>query len=378
MLITAFLFVVAYLEAFPVNEWHGGPHSPRSCSAMFASDATKCVNMGRRRGILMTSIILLMGGPLPSTKMANAQETSSITVPLLSTGKEYLIYYRVDGSLFRAVLDSGSPFLMIPGSCSENTKSKSGCYRNQGEPSGLASTYEGFDGFEGNMEWRLAPFSFVNATGSLMGPPQITFGVASESIMAGPGGVFFGLIRDTDDRIRPSFLGQTSVQSFEINLATTNPTLTLSTAPMISGDFILLTDVLRRQYGALVNHYTARSQSVQVNGFPLVAADGKPIFVIFDTGVTGMVVSQKLFNERYVSARERRERSLWGNVQVSFRTARGKTVDLTATKPITTSFDPKISWKRFGGHLIVLGLAFLDGNKLSVDIDKGKLWIETS
>ena len=52
-----------------------------------------------------------------------------------------------------------------------------------------------------------------------MGASLFTFGVLSESLMDGPGGVFFGLIRDTDAWIRPSFLGQTEVRSFQIDLA---------------------------------------------------------------------------------------------------------------------------------------------------------------
>ena len=162
----------------------------------------------------------------------------SITVPLQFNGKELLVLYRVDGSLFRAVLDTGSPFLMIPGACGENTRAKSGCFRNQGVPSGLASTYEIFDGFEGDVQWRMAPFSFENATGSLIGPPLITFGVVSESIMSGPGAVFFGLVKDTEPDIRPSFLGQTSITSFQIDLLSSDDddnskALTLSTAQMI-------------------------------------------------------------------------------------------------------------------------------------------------
>ena len=85
-------------------------------------------------------------------------EPQSITVPLKFIGGAYLVYYRVESNLFRAVLDTGSPFLMIPGSCSANTRAKTGCYREQGVPSGLETTFEIFDGFEGEVEWRKAPF----------------------------------------------------------------------------------------------------------------------------------------------------------------------------------------------------------------------------
>ena len=244
--------------------------------------------------------------------------TERITVPLTYNGQEFFIYYRVDGSLFRAIIDTGSPFLLIPGTCGTNTRYKSGCYKNQGislSNSGLPPTYEIFDGFEGEVEWRSAPFWFVNATGSLIGPPRIIFGVASESILSGTGGVFFGLLRDTDAWIRPSFLSQTNVQSIQLNLVTTNnvdasgtkspkmnsregnkvvettPTLTLSAAPMIdptNQNYIPLINDLRRKYGDPVTHYTARADEMQVNGYPLVVSTNrKPIYVIFDTGVSG-------------------------------------------------------------------------------------------
>jgi hypothetical protein len=300
---------------------------------------------------------------------------SYVTVPLVFTGSELLIYYRVDGSLFRAVVDTGSPFLMIPGTCGENTKKKSGCYREQGIPSGLPDTYEQFDGFEGNVEWRKARVNLVNATGSLMSnTPLVTFGVASESILQGPGGVFFGLIRDTDSWIRPSFLSQTSIAALQLDLRSTRKkTLTLAQYPLItssSNRIIRLTDDLRRKYGDPVAHYTARAKSVVVNGVPLAYdSKKKPIYVIFDTGVTGMVVSRELFEERYMSARERRERNLWGHVDIVFQSESGEAVVVSADKPLTTPFDPQRTWKKFRGIVIVIGLSFLDGNRITIDID---------
>jgi hypothetical protein len=335
--------------------------------------------------VLTSSISSIMASPAlaeASAEVAIPMETSKpsfVTIPLEFTGQELLIYYRVDGSLFRAVVDTGSPFLMIPGSCGDNTRSKSGCYREQGVPSGLPDTFEGFDGFEGNVEWRMAPVTLVNATGSLITkPPLITFGVASESIMSGPGGVFFGLIRDTDSWIRPSFLGQTSIASMQFDLRTPQKTLTLSQDSLIppEKDSIRLTSDLNRKYGDPVNHYTARAQSIIVNGFPLEGPGKKPIYVIFDTGVTGMVVSQELFDERYTTARQRREKNLWGHVDISFQTQTGQKVVISADKPITTSFDPRQAWKKFRGHLVVMGLSFLDGNQITIDIDRQSLLLE--
>ena len=44
-----------------------------------------------------------------------------------------------------------------------------------------------------------------------------------------------------------------------------------------------------------------------------------------------------------------------------------KTLTLSATKPLTTLVQP---WPDFDAHLVVVGLAFLDGMKTTVDIDK--------
>eukprot|EP00566_Odontella_aurita_P010844 CAMPEP_0113577146 /NCGR_PEP_ID=MMETSP0015_2-20120614/28712_1 /TAXON_ID=2838 /ORGANISM="Odontella" /LENGTH=398 /DNA_ID=CAMNT_0000480705 /DNA_START=17 /DNA_END=1210 /DNA_ORIENTATION=+ /assembly_acc=CAM_ASM_000160 len=300
---------------------------------------------------------------------ASAQDVTGekVTVPLEWNEKiqGYLVCYRIDGDLFRAVVDTGSPFLTIPGTCDPTTKFKWGCYRNEGVPSGLKNTFEQFDGVEGEVEWRTAQFTFANATGSMIGPPKMIFGVLSPRLQGLSGGVFFGLVRDTDSWIRPSFLGQTVVEAFNIDLASAEKSLTLSTTPLIGrdDDYIQLVNDLRRRYGDPTLHYTAKVKKLTVNGSPLAASDGKPIFAIIDTGVTGMIVSREIFDERYISARAQKERKMWNDVVVSFNTARGKAVTLTADAPLTTPFGGK-PWKNFDAHLIVLGLSFLEGNNL--------------
>jgi hypothetical protein len=120
--------------------------------------------------------------------------------------------------------------------------------------------------------------------------------------------------------------------------------------------------------------------------------------VIFDTGVSGMVVSLELWEDRYRVARANKECSLWGDVEIAFVTTttaakKGKgvhdaspflptplppppTITLTAKKPLTTPLGQSPPWKGFKGHLIVIGLAFLDNKKLSIDIDNQLLALE--
>lgn len=395
-------------------EIHGRPKSEQRRILLASSMASAIPLLSRPASAIVKKNGDQIVPMFPHSQVPLNVESQSINIPLKLIGGAYLIYYRVESTLFRAVLDTGSPFLMIPGSCSANTRAKSGCYKEQGVPSGLDTTFEQFDGFEGEVEWRKAPFAFVNATGSMIvSSPSFVFGVADDGIMSGPGGVFFGLIKNTDKWIRPSFLGQTDVVSFEIDLrnlsrlpketlvaglsaddpqaattdtfradfeiaAISSPSLTLSTASMLHDvDFIPMTDDLRRKFRDPVQHYVAKAKSIIIDGYPLIPSNRKPIYVIFDTGVTGMVVSKDLFDQRYNEVRQRREKRLWGGtVEVAFDTDRKSVKSITAQKPLTTPFDPRANWKGFNSHVLVIGLSFLDERKLVVDIDDGRLWID--
>jgi hypothetical protein len=79
-----------------------------------------------------------------------------------------------------------------------------------------------------------------------------------------------------------------------------------------------------------------------------------------------------LFEARNVQARKNKEKSLWGDVAVTFATQEGSKVRLTATKPFTTAVDNK-TLSKYRGTIIVLGLAFLDGLAMTIDTKEGKL-----
>eukprot|EP00985_Skeletonema_marinoi_P016171 scaffold8624_cov121-Skeletonema_marinoi.AAC.2 len=253
-------------------------------------------------------------------------------------------------------------------------KYKWGCYHPERTfDSGLSNTIEGFDNNQGKVVWRKAGFSFDE---DLQPQQNLTFGVFGPDLLDGPGGVFFGLIKDTDKWIRPSFLGQTGYKSFCVDLRD-NSTLTLSKQAMILGDdYIPLTRDLNRRYKAPVVHYIAKAAGFIVNGLPLKLDDRTPTYVIFDTGLSGMAVSDELYQGRNLQARKNREKSLWGEVKVSFQTKAGDEVELSARKPITTPLGQDTPWTKFKGNLIVLGLAFLDGTSMSIDIDDNKLQLK--
>ncbi len=311
-----------------------------------------------------------------SMTMSNNDE-SRIEVPLeyIRPLNAYVVHFYLFGERFGAIVDTGSPFLTCPSTCSTwSYKYKWGCYHPERTfDSGYSNTIEGFDNNQGKVVWRKAGFTFDE---ELQPQQNLTFGVFGPDLLDGPGGVFFGLIKDTDKWIRPSFLGQTGYKSFCVDLRD-YPTLTLSKKAMIQDDdYIPLIRDLNRRYKAPVVHYTAKAARFIVNGLPLKLDDRTPTYVIFDTGLSGMAVSEELFEGRNLQARANREKSLWGQVSVAFETRAGSEVELSARNPITTPIGKDTPWTKFKGNLIVLGLAFLDGNALVIDIDDNKVQLK--
>lgn len=323
-----------------------------------------------------------------------AKPSRTIVVPIEYAPElsAYIVRYRIGERLFAGILDTGSPFLTVPSYCEQivwDSPKKWGCYDPKYDTSSerfAEPTFERFDNNEGRVEWRrTSNFAFWDegsGTPTLWDEDasdtfqRLVFGILEGSLIGGSGGVFFGLIRDTDNYIRPSFLSQVGVQSFTIDFINNCLILTDQqiTVPPTTPYIPLVADL--RRYGDPTLHYTAKAANVMVNGGPLVF-DNKPIYVIFDTGVTGMVVSLELWEDRYRVARANRERSLWGNVEIDFAPNSGQeAITLAAQSPLTTPLGQSPPWKGFKGHLIVIGLAFLDKKKFSIDIDNQILLLE--
>ena len=344
---------------------------------------THSLNPLARRTFLLQKGKLLVSTMASSPFGAKEQETDSVIgIPLewVPNLNAYVVRYEIQGERFGAIVDTGSPFLTVPNYCDRN---KWGCYNEDrvGSPTNFSPTIERFDNNEGVVYWKQGLFSFVrpesisNSSSLLLSQSLLTFGVLSESLMDGSGGVFLGLVRDTDPWIRPSFLSQLGVRSFALDLRV-QPKLILSQqkTSIIRNDtaVIPLVKDLNKRYGDPAIHYTARAKRFLINGVSLVT-DRRPIFVIFDSGVSGMVVSRELFDQRYEMARRQHEKSLWKDVSIEFETKSGKVVSLAPTRrPVTTPLGER-PWPNFRGHLVVVGLAFLDGKRTVVDIDRGEL-----
>ena len=146
-------------------------------------------------------------------------------LPLELCGGAYCLNYTIDKQLFRAVVDTGSPFVLVDGTCTNpRVKTLWGCYRGDGLPSGLAATDELFGGVDVGTEWRRgalalgAHFKYVSGEGWVAEAPSglasaddAVFGLVRSSVDKGGGAVFLGLAKRRLPRIRPTFLEQTKV-----------------------------------------------------------------------------------------------------------------------------------------------------------------------
>lgn len=129
-----------------------------------------------------------------------------------------------------------------------------------------------------------------------------------------------------------------------------------------------------RDFGDPVEHYAVKVRSIAVNGRPLRLGDGRTVYALIDTGVTGCVVDRELFNKRYIDARLGKEKGLWRNVEITFASRKGERLSVQAANPITTPVS-ELPWGNFKGHIIVIGLEFLKKSILTIDIDRRRAWI---
>ena len=228
-------------------------------------------------------------------------------VPLELCGGAYCVNYTIDRQLFRAVVDTGSPFVLVDGTCTEEldgprAKTLWGCYRGTGRPSGLAPTDELFGGMDVGTEWKRGELAlgaavrptregWVTDGPSLVATvPDATFGIVRSTVDKGGGAVFLGLAKRRLPRIRPSFLEQTNVAALRFDFI--RKTLELSQAPLVprSADAVRTIDL--RPRGAPVATYAAKVQRLYVNGQEVVL--DRPVVAVIDTGTTGVSVGDGL------------------------------------------------------------------------------------
>ena len=333
--------------------------------------------------------------PVPSTSSLYAE------VPLGLCGGAYCITYSIDGQRFRAVVDTGSPFLSVDGTCDVGQQGRWGCYYGDGAAARLADSELSFAGQEVLVQWRRGDFELtlepLSADG-VHGPPPLrvpdaTFGIVrGERSSFGSSAIFFGLVKARGPRLGRlrTLLEQTDVQSVRFDFP--KRTMLLAKAPLIDpqADALPIVDLRPR---APDLKYACRVKRLLVNGRE-VRLDS-PTVAIIDTGTTGLTLSQQLYDSRPELYAERAaavrielttERGGVCVLEASVRRRRSAAtgipsvdVDLAAPEfdefPLIVSPVP-IRWGtgRAGTPFVLfVGLAFLWQRQITIDVDRLRL-----
>ncbi|CAK9090606.1 unnamed protein product [Durusdinium trenchii] len=257
-----------------------------------------------------------------------ASASDPLILPLEFERGAFLLTFQVQGSTFRGVADTGSPFLLVAacvgarraaGRCSDYC-SRYGCsQRDVGRSAGLADNIISFAGGYATAVWRQGD---VQLGGCVLS--HRTLGVLGETQSFGgnAGGPNFGLIKlaAEDSEIRPTFLSQTPYTTLVFDFRNmSNPVLEL--AEKLSpweGERAetMLTDL--RDFGAGVQYYAVVVEELLVDHVNILEAK---TVAILDTGTTGLVLPKSLFFSfdavRRASAQEVGIKRA-GNVEVRF------------------------------------------------------------
>jgi len=334
----------------------------------------------------------------PSTEPGRVAD--ALRLPMTLDGGTYVVRYAIGDTACRGVVDTGSPFLTMEGRCTDYW----GCLKeSDARPSGYGDTYEVYGLQEdGSTRWVLGDARFdgevvdarfdgevVDVTGGeTVGPPlatkqrftfpEVLLGVTSDvTAKEGSSGSpasyapFVGLVKErAGDWIRPTFLGQTDVTSFSLDFTT--DTLVLSRREQIPRELRAgtMSMVDLRPLGSPVFHYAVAVEELWINGSR--HKTDVPIYVVFDSGTTGMLVDRDLFYGSDLSLgtfechmKMRGEDGSRVQIGSSLRTCTSRCLFLTL--PIDVPWD---GVRRGKAHVIFAGLAFMfNQGSLTVDAD---------
>jgi len=341
--------------------------------------------------------------------MGGLPAQSNLDLPLAqSAGGVFSTSVRLGAQGFSLIVDTGSPYLLVPAdiSCLEQPPKLSlqGCI----EPNDfrladaeLAPTVEVYGAKSGRVTWyEASAVSFEGGRRGLRG--GLVFGGA-DRVVSTESGALLGLIKRVNtsptstlprSQLRPTVLGQAptwwgrALVGYRIDGPRRR--LRLSSEALIPATTDALPLYDPRADGDGVEHVCCRVECLRVNGF--VVRPRRLLLAVFDTGLTGCCLSHSLVAETHLGLpaealpadASRRSIRLNGvrSVEVALRTERGEALVLRSggEEPLFYAQSIKVDWftgaPARGPHVIALGQAFLGHGVLTVDIDAGRATFE--
>ena len=238
----------------------------------------------------------------------NNSNKSVIEIPMTYDGASFVLDYYIGDASVRGVVDTGSPFITIQGG--NGSENWGFVTQNDIRPSPYGETYEVYGlQVDSSTVWCLGDLRFTTgfnddsrSRSRDWNLREMVLGVVNGS-MANVGGSinganasFVGLTKYRQDWIRPTFLEQTDVSSFSMNFE--KETLTLSRKNLIDrrNDANVLAMIDLRPLGSPVYHYAVLLDDLYINGEKHKFKNkNEKTYVIFDSGTTGLLVSQDLY-----------------------------------------------------------------------------------
>ena len=293
-------------------------------------------------GLLTT----LMASPSKVDNLQSKNDTPiTITLPLeLSAGGTFcvrVIFTSDDDDIievYRAIVDTGSPYLVLPSSGSGDGDNKSGilqwiqsAYASSKDTmmpileTSYAPTEEVYGAVTGQINWKETRYMFRDDRLQIINQSTATIGVLDDALTnEATGGrmmepfALLGLIQNNNPNrrsrfpeSRPTFLEQeciisgdggnddkdsSEIKSFSIDGPSRE--LSLSTQSLLSESETNMKLVDLRTVGDFVDHYAVLVDSISFDGVSISAKDLQPIYggierpivAVFDTGLTGCLL----------------------------------------------------------------------------------------
>jgi len=324
---------------------------------------------------------------------SNNSNESVIEIPMTYDGASFVLDYYIGDASVRGVVDTGSPFITIQGG---NGSANWGFVtQNDIRPSPYGETYEVYGlQVDSSTVWCLGDLRFTTGNDSRSRSRdwnlrEMVLGVVNGS-MANVGGSinganasFVGLTKYRQEWIRPTFLEQTDVSSFSMNFE--KETLTLSRKNLIDrrNDANVLAMIDLRPLGSPVYHYAVLLDDLYINGEKHKFKNkNEKTYVIFDSGTTGLLVSQDLYENSAFRDGAFQAAMTFTDVKGNKSSvAIGSSIRTCTRKCLFLCLPLKVPWDGVleeKSNVIFAGLAVLmNQGEMTVDADEGVLRLKS-
>jgi len=326
---------------------------------------------------------------------SNNSNESVIEIPMTYDGASFVLDYYIGDASVRGVVDTGSPFITIQGG--NGSENWGFVTQNDIRPSPYGETYEVYGlQVDSSTVWCLGDLRFTTgfnddsrSRSRDWNLREMVLGVVNGS-MANVGGSinganasFVGLTKYRQEWIRPTFLEQTDVSSFSMNFE--KETLTLSRKNLIDrrNDANVLAMIDLRPLGSPVYHYAVLLDDLYINGEKHKFKNkNEKTYVIFDSGTTGLLVSQDLYENSAFRDGAFQAAMTFTDVKGNKSSvAIGSSIRTCTRKCLFLCLPLKVPWDGVleeKSNVIFAGLAVLmNQGEITVDADEGVLRLKS-